>query len=195
MTVNRNGALVEQAAAAVAARGEVQFGGRDDAAGVPPLRAAWTKQGKQRMVVISGRNDRRVIHGALNAASGEFVSLVRERSRQDDCTAFIEMLGHLRPVVPKLLVWDNAPPHYPKRVQAVAQAMHITLAFLPYRAPELMPCEDHWRLTKAVVAATRAYETVQEQAQRAVAWLTALTPFGRLLKSGLFGAKFQWLST
>jgi hypothetical protein len=58
-----------------------------------------------------------------------------------------------------------------------------------------MPCEDLWRLTKAVVAANRAYEAVQEQAERVVAWLTALTPFDRLLKSGLFGAKFQWLST
>jgi len=35
----------------------------------------------------------------------------------------------------------------------------------------------------------------QEQAERAVAWLTTLTPLDRLLKSGLFGAKFQWLST
>ncbi len=97
--------------------------------------------------------------------------------------------------MPKLLVWDNAPPHHPQRVQAMAEAAHITLAFLPFRAPELMPCEDLWRLTKAVVAANRAYLTVQEQAERALAWLAALSPFDRLLKSGLFGAKFQWLST
>ncbi len=97
--------------------------------------------------------------------------------------------------MPKRLVWDNAPPHHPQRVQAMAEAAHITLAFLPFRAPELMPCEDLWRLTKAVVAANRAYLTVQEQAERALAWLAALSPFDRLLKSGLFGAKFQWLST
>ena len=101
----------------------------------------------------------------------------------------------MRPEVPKLLVWDNAPPHHPKRVQAVAEAAHIHLVFLPFRAPELMPCEDLWRLTKAVVAANRTYPAVQEQAERALAWLTALTPFDRLLKTGLFGTKFQWLST
>jgi transposase len=175
--------------------GEVWFGDETTVREFPPLRAAWARQGQQQIVVISGRNSRRVVHGALNVATGELVSLVRERSRQDDCAAFVEALGQVRPDVPKLLVWDNAPPHHPKRVQAVAEAMHITLAFLPYRAPELMPCEDLWRLMKAVVAANRAYETVHEQAQRAVAWLTALTPFDRLLKSGLFGAKFQWLST
>ena len=80
-------------------------------------------------------------------------------------------------------------------MQAAAEAAHIQLAFLPFRAPELMPCEDLWRLCKAMVAANRAYAVVQEQGERAVAWLAALSPFDRLLKSGLFCAKFQWLST
>lgn len=179
----------------VAAGGEVWFGDETTLREFPPLRAAWARRGQQQIVVISGRNARRVVHGALNVATGELVTLVRERSRQDDCAAFVEALGRVHPTVPKLLVWDNAPPHHPKRVQAMAEAAHITLAFLPFRAPELMPCEDLWRLAKAVVAANRAYAAVQEQAERAGAWLAALTPFDRLLKSGLFGAKFQWLST
>lgn len=179
----------------MAAGGEVWFGDETTLREFPPLRAAWARRGQQQIVVISGRNARRVGHGALNVATGELVTLVRERSRQDDCAAFVEALGQLRPGVPKLLVWDNAPPHHPKRVQAVAAAAQIHLAFLPFRSPELMPCEDLWRLAKAVVAANRAYAAVQEQAERAVAWLAGLTPFDRLLKCGLFGAKFQWLST
>lgn len=179
----------------VAAGGEVWFGDETTLREFPPLRASWARQGAQRVVVVSGRNSRRVVHGALNAATGELAALVRERSRQDDCAAFVEALGQVRPDVPKLLVWDNAPPHHPKKVQAAAEAAHIQLAFLPFRSPELMPCEDLWRLAKAVVAANRVYETVQEQAERAVAWLAALSPFDRLLKSGLFGLKFQWLST
>jgi transposase len=97
--------------------------------------------------------------------------------------------------VPKLLIWDNAPPHHPKRVLAAAEAAHITIAWLPFRAPELMPCEDLWRLVKAVVAANRAYDSVVELAERAVAWLAALLPAGRLRMSGLLSPKFQWLST
>lgn len=179
----------------MAAGGEVWFGDETTLREFPPLRAAWARHGQQQIVVISGRNARRVVHGALNVATGELVTLVRERSRQDDCAAFVEALGRVRPEVPKLLVWDNAPPHHPKRVQAAAAAVRITLAFLPFRSPELMPCEDLWRLAKAVVAANRAYALVQEQAERAVAWLAALPPFDRLLKSGLVGVKFQWLST
>jgi len=179
----------------VAAGGEVWFGDETTLREFPPLRAAWAKRGQQQVVVVSGRNARRVLHGALNAATGDFVCLIRERSRQDDGATFVEALGQLRTAVPKLLIWDNAPPHHPKRVQAAAAAANIRLAFLPFRAPELMPCEDLWRLAKAVVAANRVYVAVQEQAERALAWLQALSPYERLLKTGLFGLKFQWLST
>ena len=97
----------------VAAGGEVWFGDETTLREYPPLRAGWARRGEQRVVVISGRNARRVVHGARNAATGEFVALVRERSRQDDCAAFVEALGQVRPAVPKLLVWENAPPTIP----------------------------------------------------------------------------------
>jgi transposase len=179
----------------VAAGGEVWFGDETTVREFPPLRAAWARRGQPAVVLISGRNARRVLHGALNAATGELVHLVRERSRQDDCLAFVEELGRLRPAVPKLLIWDNAPPHHPKRVRAAAEAAHITIAWLPFRAPELMPCEDLWRLMKAAVAANRAYDSVVELATRAAAWLMALSPADRLRLSGLISPKFQWLST
>src|SRR6516165_9517851 len=116
--MQRKKAVAQQAAAMVAAGGEVWFGDETTLREFPPLRAAWAKREQQQIVVISGRNARRVVHGALNVATGEFTSLIRERSRQDDCAAFVETLGQLRPHVPKLLVWDNAPPHHPKRVRA-----------------------------------------------------------------------------
>lgn len=161
----------------------------------PPLRAAWAKRGAPANVVISGRNGRRVLHGALNAATGQLVQLIRERSRQDDCLAFVEELGRLRPDVPKLLIWDNAPPHHPKRVLEAAERAHITSAWLPFRAPELNPCEDLWRLMKVVVAANRCATNLDELAQQAAAWLAALSPHDRLRCSGLLSTKFQWLST
>jgi hypothetical protein len=178
-----------------AAGGEVWFGDATTLREFPPLRAAWAPRGVPAVVVVSGRNSRRVVHGALNAASGELVTLIRERSRQDDCLAFVETLGQLRPGVPKLLVWDNAPPHQPKRVQAAAAAAQITSAWLPFRAPELLPCADRWRLTKALVAANRVSETVHLLAENAVGWLATLPPFERLRQSGLLSSKFQWLAT
>lgn len=187
--------MAEQASATVAASGEVWFGDETTLREYPPLRAGWAKRGQPADVVISGRNGRRVLHGALNAATGELVQLIRERSRQDDCLAFVEELGKVRPEVPKLLIWDNAPPHHPKRVLEAAQRANITIAWLPFRAPELNPCEDLWRLMKAVVAANRCFPDLEALARHAVAWLDALTAEARLLCSGLLGEKFQWLAT
>ena len=101
----------------------------------PPLRAAWSQQGAPTSVVISGRNARRTILGALNIGSGELVRTVRPRCRTDDVLVAVQALGAVRPGVPKLLVWDNAPPHHPRRVREAAAAAHITVAFLPFRAP------------------------------------------------------------
>jgi hypothetical protein len=122
-------------AAMMAAGGQVWFGDETTVREFPPLRACWAKQGQQRVVLISGRNGRRVIHGALNAASGDFVSLI--------------------PACPSSWSPDNAPPHHPKRVAAAATAAHSQIAWRPFRAPELMPCEDLWRLSKAQIAAHR----------------------------------------
>ena len=97
--------------------------------------------------------------------------------------------------LPKLLIWDHAPPPHPKRVLEAAARAHITMAWLPFRAPELHPCEDLWRLMQAVVAATRCAPDLDALAHQAAAWLAALSPYDRLRCSGLLSIKFQWLST
>jgi transposase len=80
--------------------------------------------------------------------------------------------GAVRPGVPKLLVWDNTPPHHTD----TAAAGGIEIAWLSFRSPELNPCEDLWRRLKAVVAADRCYAAVDEPADRATAWLDHLAP-------------------
>jgi transposase len=161
----------------------------------PPLRAGWSKRGAQAAVAISGRNARRTVLGALNAATGELVRVVRQRSRTEDVAALVEALGAVRPDVPKLLVWDNAPPHHPRRVKTAALVAGIELAHLPFRAPELMPLEDLWRAAKGEVAANRCYPSIDEAADRFVAWLDDLTPEERLRRCGLRSSKFDWLPT
>lgn len=161
----------------------------------PPLRAGWSKRGQPATVLISGRNARRTILGALNPATGELVRTVRPRCRTDDVLAAVDALGVVRPGVPKLLVWDNAPPHQPHRVRDAARAAGIMLAFLPFRAPELMPLEDLWRGLKRTVAANRGYASLDELAARAVAWLDGMSAQDRLRRCGLHTSKFDWLPT
>lgn len=179
----------------LAAEGEVWVADETALREFPPLRAGWSRCGEPATVLISGRNGRRTILGALNVTSGELVRVVRERCRTDDVLAAVETLGAVRPEVPKLLIWDNAPPHHPHRVRDAARETGITLAFLPFRSPELMPLEDLWRGLKATVAANRCYPSLEDLTGRAVDWLDAMSTDDRLRRCGVRSSKFDWLPT
>ena len=187
--------MIAAALAVLAAGGEVWVADETALREFPPLRAGWSQRGHPAVVLISGKNTRRTILGALQVSTGELVTTVRERCRTDDVLAAVETLGAVRPAVPKLLIWDNAPPHHPHRVRDAAVAAGITVAFLPFRAPELMPLEDLWRGLKATVAANRCYPSLDELARRAVAWLDDMSDTDRLRRCGFEASKFDWLPT
>lgn len=146
-------------------------------------------------MLISGRNQRRTILGARQASTGELGRVVRERCRTADVLAIVAVVGPVRPEVPKLLIWDNAPPHMPLVVREAAAAVGITIAFLPFRSPELMPLEELWRGLKQTVAANRCYASLEELADRALAWLDGMSETERLRRCGLQSAKYHWLPT
>jgi len=159
------------------------------AAGASPRR------GVPAPVLLSGRNRRRTIIGALQVDSGELVTIVRERCRTEEMVGAMVELGAVRPEIPKLLIWDNAPPHHPHRVRDAAREAGITLAFLPFRSPELMPLEDLWRGLKQTIAANRCYPSLEELTDRAIAWLTTMTDDDRRRRCGFHASKFDWLPT
>jgi len=179
----------------LAAGGEVWVADETALREFPPLRAGWSKRGEPAMVLISGRNTRRTILGALRGSTGELVCTVRERCRTDDVLAGVAALGAIRPETPKLLIWDNAPPHLPHRVRQAAAEVGIAVAFLPFRSPELMPLEDLWRGLKQTVAANRCYASLDELVQRATAWLDGMSDDDRRRRCGFESSKFDWLPT
>ena len=173
--------------------GEVWFGDETSLREFPPLRAAWSRVGEQAEVVISGRNARRAVVGFLNVLTGKLVRTIRQRTRGEDIAAGVRALGDAR--VRRLLIWDNDPPHQARIARGAAEALGIEIVKLPFRSPELNPLEDLWRSLKAVVAANRAYESVDELAERAVDYLDGLTEDDVLRLSGLLSSKFNWLPT
>jgi len=179
----------------LAAGGSVWFADETTLREFPPLRAAWARRGEQAVVAISGRNARRVVHGAVNVVTGELVRVVRERNRGMDSAAFVAALAMHTVAGRSLLVWDNAPPHHTRLARETAEAVGITILPLPFRSPELMPCEDVWREMKRVVAANRAYANVDELAQRGVGWLDDRSSDEVLRIAGLQSSKFDWLPT
>jgi transposase len=186
---------VAAVAATLAAGGSVWFADETTLREFPPLRAAWARRGEQAVVTISGRNSRRVLHGALNIVTGEMVRVAREHGRGADSAALVAMLAARTPAGRSVLVWDNAPPHHTRVARETAEATGITIVPLPFRAPELMPCEDVWREMKRVVAANRAYGDVDELAGRGLGWLDEQSPGDLLRIAGLLSSKFDWLPT
>src|SRR6185503_8481731 len=91
--------VIAAVAAMVAAGGEVWVADETALREFPPLRAGWSRRGEPAKVVISGRNARRTLLGAVNVASGELVATVRERCRTDDVLAAVTQLGAVRPDV------------------------------------------------------------------------------------------------
>jgi transposase len=187
--------VIAAAQAMLAAGGEVWVADETALREFPPLRAAWSRRGAPAIVLISGKNPRRTIFGALQVGTGELVTTMREQCRTDDVVVAVQTLGTVRPEVPKLLIWDNAPPHHPHRVRDAARAVNVTLAFLPFRSPELMPLEDLWRGLKTTVAANRCYPSLQELTQRALVWLNGMSDTDRLRRCGFDTSKFDWLPT
>jgi transposase len=187
--------VITAAQTTLAAGGEVWVADETALREFPPLRAAWSKRGAPATVLISGKNSRRTMLGALRVGTGELGMTGREQCRTEDVVAAVQTLGAIRPEVPKLLIWDNAPPHHPHRVRDVAAEAAITLAFLPFRSPELMPLEDLWRGLKQTVAANRCYPTLTELTERALAWLESMSDDERLRRCGFHASKFDWLPT
>lgn len=179
----------------LAAGGAVWFADETTLREFPPLRSAWARRGEQATVTISGRNSRRVLHGAVNVGTGAVVRVVRERNRGADSAALVAALAARTAAGKSLLVWDNAPPHHTRLARETAEAVGVAILPLPFRSPELMPCEDVWRELKRVVAANRAYADVDELTARAVAWLDDRTPEQIRHLSGVTSSKFDWLPT
>lgn len=80
-------------------------------------------------------------------------------------------------------------------MQEAAAAAKRESAWRPFRSPERTPCEDLWRLLKAVLAANRASASLEEEAERAGAWLDGLSNEGHVRWCGVQSSQFQWLPT
>lgn len=160
----------------------------------PPLRAGWGLRGSAKKVDLSGRNQKRVLFGALNPLTGRRYLLPRERARASDFCAFLRLLRlHYRPYHrPLVLILDEHPSHTAKVSRAVADELNILLVFLPKRSPHLNPMDHLWRFAKAVISANRQYRDLEEQVARVLLYLFAMPPKEALLKAGVLSPRF-WL--
>jgi transposase len=158
----------------------------------PPLRSAWALRGEQAQVPISGHNDQQTLFGAINLKTGRRVLMVGSRPNQAEFQVFLRELRRHYPSRPICLLLDKATNHTAKRSQALAQALGITLIWLPHQAPELNAADQLWKELKREMMPNHQFEPVERAAEYALTWVRHLTNGQSLAKSGVRSRKY-WL--
>ena len=158
----------------------------------PPLPAAWSPRGYPKEVLLSGRNGRRVVFGAMNLRTGHRLFLPRERQRAGDFQAFLRIVRAAYRGWRVALLPDEDPSHTAKGSVALAGRLGIELLWLPKRCPKLNPMDTLWGQGKDVIGADAQYETLEEQVNRFVGYLGGLTRREALHTAGVRSNGF-WL--
>jgi len=158
----------------------------------PPLRSCWSPVGQPKEVVLSGRNARRVVFGAMNLRTGRRFFLARERQRAEDFQAFLRLLHDRYRGWQVALLLDEDPSHTAKGSVQLAEGFNMELLSLPKRVPELNPMDTLWGQAKDVVSADKQYASLDEQVDRFIRHLESLTPEDALHTAGVLSDDF-WL--
>jgi hypothetical protein len=159
----------------------------------PPLRASWSPRGQPQEVLLSGRNAKRVLFGAINIRSGHRLSLVRFKQRAEDFCAFLELVHRHYRAWQVVMLLDGDSSHTAGASQKLADRHRIELIGLPKRSPHLNPMDHLWRYSKGGVLANRQHASIEELAQQTLNDLHSLSPRDALRKAGL-QSEDSWLS-
>jgi hypothetical protein len=160
----------------------------------PPLRSAWSLRGQPKEVLLSGRNARRVVFGAMNLRTGRRLFLPREHQRAADFQAFLRVVHYYYRGWHVALLLDEDPSHTAKESVEWAGWYGINLLWLPKRSPELNPMDTLWGQGKDVVSADKQYATIDEQVNRFIAYLESLSAREALHTAGVCSKGF-WLKS
>lgn len=160
----------------------------------PPLRASWSLRGHPKRVLLSGRNERRVIFGALNLLTGRRLLLPREHQRSGDFCEFLRWMRWHEPHGLIALLVDEDASHTAAASQDLAEDLDIRLLWLPVRCPHLNPMEPLWHLGKQVVCANRQVPQIDVLVRQFIDFLLQLSDEEVLQTAGLRSQTF-WLRT
>jgi transposase len=159
----------------------------------PPLRAAWARVGEQALVPVSGRNERRVLFGALNLHTAHRIVVSWPSETGPGARALLAEIRRRYRRAPTIwLLLDRGPAHTAAPTRRLAAQLGIELVWLPKQWPELNAMDQLWKELKRLVAANRQAADIRDLVQQAEDWLLGLSPQETLRKAGILSPHF-WL--
>lgn len=117
----------------------------------PPLTKVWARRGEPACVPAAGDDKKRVVFGAWNYRSEQFLWQISEGKDTETFLAFLEhLLAQTPPGRRLVLVVDNAGYHRAKKVEGFLQehAGKLEPFWLPPYSPELNLIEYAWGYLK-----------------------------------------------
>jgi DDE superfamily endonuclease len=159
----------------------------------PPLYSAYGHIGEQVRVPITGNRAKRIVHGAINIASGDVALLITEEWVNETHQAFLSMIrSHWRGWNP-VLFEDRASQHTSPSSLAWAEELGIEVRLLPRATPELNAMDQLWRHAKRQAVGDRPTVTVDDSALAVCRYIIDLSPRERLRQAGILSGNF-WLT-
>jgi hypothetical protein len=160
----------------------------------PPLRAGWTRRGEPAIVLVSGRNARRVVWGVMNLKTGQRTFAINEHQRSIEFQALLQTVRQTYGSRSVALILDEDSSHTAKASTALAIKLDIQLLWLPNRTPKLNPMEGMWGHGKDHISANSQRRPIDEQAEEFVEYLESLTDYEALKMAGVL-SKNNWLKS
>jgi hypothetical protein len=160
----------------------------------PEFRRAWSLQGQQAKIVITGQNKKLVLFGAINILTGHRIVQIHPKMNQAGFQAFLRQLRRNYPGRQIWLLLDEASAHTAPKSQDLANTLDIQLVWLPKQCPELN-CMDHlWRSVKRDISANYQFSTIDEHARFAESYCLGLTNRQAQRRAGILSKNF-WLKS
>lgn len=130
----------------------------------PALARVWAKVGKQPEVPSPGKNEKKVVYGGLDYATGQLTYTVAATKSGVNFLAFLMTLVAVYAGRKIRLVCDNGRFHTTKAVQAwlAAHRDQIEIFWLPPYCPSLNLIERRWGHLKRTVLANVLFETLDD---------------------------------
>lgn len=158
----------------------------------PNLRATWAPAGVAAEVVISGKNAKRVVFGAMNIDTGKRIFLPRMRQRQDDFQEFLRLCRRQYRGWNIVMILDEDGSHIAQASRKLAENLGIEFLWLPNRAPQLNPMETLWGQAKDEVCTNWQYDSIDDQLVTFLSCLYSMNNREALKTSGILSGDF-WL--
>ena len=158
----------------------------------PGLRRGWSLKGEQAVVPISGKNDRRVLFGAIDMRTGQRMVAPCHNMGQAGFQQFLRLLQRRYRGRAIWMLLGGAGCHQTPKSRRLAEELKITLIPLPKQCPELNAMDHLWRAVKADVSANHQYPNIEQHVMAAEKYIQTLSNKEALTKAGILSENF-WL--